>query len=258
MRLNEVQKKFTDMMLDHPDALNAPGQDFAALFETGGIALPERLKVYRNNIVGSLTGNLRASFPAVDDLTGKEFFDVMARSYILANPPREGNLNGYGSGFDDFIRTYTPAQTLPYLTDVANLEIGVNEAYYAKDDTALTAEILAKIPPEILRLTPRASMRLVQSAYPVSAIREFCLNKNRSENEQLDIGTDGEKLMIFRPEFEIVIARMQDDEFAFMTLLQTGNGGLGPALEKILQQHPNFNFQAFLQRHIALGSFTAP
>ena len=66
MRLNKMQENFRDLMLNHPRALDRPNIEFAALFETGDIPLPERLKVYRNNIMGNVSGALVNNFPPLE------------------------------------------------------------------------------------------------------------------------------------------------------------------------------------------------
>lgn len=253
MRLNKVQKKFSDIMLDRENVIEAPPGDFLALFAAGEIPLSERLKVYRNNIVGSLSEALRMNFSAVEDLTGKEFFTAMARNFILSSPPHEGDINEYGAGFDEFIASYTPAKGLPYLADVARLEIAVNAAYFAPDDAAMTA---AELSPENLHLQLRRSAQLVESKFPVSAIRRFCLNKNRGADEVLDISGGGEKLLVLRPELKIMIIELNDAEYDFLKSI-AGGVETATALEETLGRHPNFDFARFLQSHIALGSFAA-
>jgi hypothetical protein len=44
------------------------------------------------------------------------------------------------------------------------------------------------------------------------------------------------------------------DEHLMLSTLQTGQP-LGAAVEEVLAQHPDFDFGAFLQKHIALETF---
>ena len=259
MQLNDIQKKFRDIMLDHPRALEAPPEDFAALFDAGDIALPERLKVYRNNIVGSLSEVLINTFPLVDNLVGRDFMKGMARSFVLEHPPQEGCLNDYGAGFERFIAGFEPAKSLPYLPDVAALEIALNGAYNAADDRPLTAQALAAIAPEDLpdlELKFRSSVRLVSSRFPIDKIRAFCLRNEDQDGQTLDIAQGGVTLMIYRPALEVETIALEADEFAMLKSLQAGQA-LGGALESVLSAHPDFDFQKFLQRHLELGVFRA-
>jgi len=257
MQLNEFQKRFKDLMLDHPDALHAPPEDLVDLCRSGDIALPERLKVYRNNIVGSLTDVMLATFPVMEKLVGKEFLEMMARSFILKNPPNHGCLSLYGEGFAEFIEGFELAKSLPYLPDVARFELALNSAYYAADDRPLAAEALGRIAPEHLenlKLVLRDSVQLLRSRYPLSAIQDFCMSDTQEGTLNLDQG--GERLMIFRPALNTQTVLLDEDEYLMLVLLADGQT-LGAAVEKVLETHPNFDFQNFLQKHMSLETFRA-
>lgn len=257
MRLNEIQERFKDTILDHPDVVEQPPADFAVLFKEGGIPLPERLKVYRNNIVGGLTDTLILTFPLLEKLVGKDFLEGMARSFVLENPPESGCLNTYGTGFDKFIADFKPAESLPYLPEVAALEIAMTETYYAGNDTPMMPEDLSAIKPDNLpdlNVKLRNSVRLISSRFPLDEIRNFCLTEEEDNNKTLDLDQGGVDLMIYRPDLEVLIVKLQKDEMTMLKNLQQAQK-LGKALESTLNDHPGFNFQDFLQRHIELETF---
>lgn len=259
MRLNEMQHRFRDIMLNEPDVLKTPPPGFAAIFQEGDIPLPERLKVYRNNIVGGLTDILVVTFPVLEKLVGKDFLEQMARGFILENPPSEGCMNMYGAGFDDFIRGYGPAKDLPYLPDVAAFEIALTESYYADNDSPLTAEALADINPDTLSDLPlslRSSARLMASEYPLNDIRKYCLDENRHEEETLDLDAGPARLMVYRPGIEVLVVNLQPDEYKMLDMLRKG-ATLGGAVEATLETCEEFDFQAFLSRHLELETFSA-
>jgi len=258
MRLNKIQNNFRDLMLDHPDALHSPPEDLAAMFETGDIALPERLKIYRNNIVNTITDALADKLPTIEALVGREFLTLMARSFALENPPTGGCLNIYGAGFPEFIEGFELAKSLPYLPDMARLELSMNAAYYAADDTALTPQQLGAIAPEDLddiTLKPRAAVHLVDSKFPLLAIKDFCeKNKEGENNETLDISVPGQPIMVYRPALAVKLTPLGQDEFDMLSQLSEGRA-LGDAVETIIATYPDFDFAAFLQKHMALETF---
>ena len=257
MRLNKVQESFKDLMLDHPKALDSPPAEFASLFSEGEIPLPARLKVYRNNIVGSLTDLMLATFPTIEKLVGKEFFEGMARSFILKHPPAQGCLSLYGAGFAEFIEGFGPAKNLHYLPDIARFEIAMNDAYYAPDDMPLLPETLAVVPPEdlgALRLNLRSSVRLIASPFPLTAIRAFC--ENDDPKATLDIDSGGETLMVYRPHLQSLIVTVAPDDFAMLAALSE-NLTLGEALERTLSGHPAFDLQKFLTTHLGYETFSS-
>ncbi len=257
MRLNEAQARFKETMLDHPKVLEDLPADFAAIFNEGDIPLSTRLKVYRNNIVASLTDLLLATFPVMEKLVGKEFLEVMARSFILENPPAQGCLSFYGAGFDEFIAGFKPAQGLPYLPDIARMEIAINDAYYAPDDKPLRAEALAKIAPEelgALRLSLRTSACMLSSRYPLPAIKDFCFQDDGSAI--LDINSGGCALMVYRPSLESLVVTLGPGEYFMLSLLYEGRT-LGEATTLTMERFPDFDIQKFLARHMELETFSA-
>ena len=75
-----------------------------------GKAAVKRYNVYRNNVTVSLIDALAAVYPAVQRITGVEFFRAMARSHIRATPPNSPLLFEYGREFPVFIERYEYAQ----------------------------------------------------------------------------------------------------------------------------------------------------
>ena len=255
MQLNKVQSRFKDVMLDHPDVVANPPSDLEDVFETGDIPLSKRLKIYRNNIVGSVSDMMVATFPTLEKLVGKDFLEGMARSFILANPPRQGGLNLYGEGFAEFIEGFAPAKDLPYLPDIARLELALNAAYYAKDDAALSADELSNVAPEDLGdlvLKLRDSVHILKSNYPLTAIRDFAFSDQSGDPPDIDGG--GETTMVFRPVLACEIVILDEAEHHILGLFQDGMA-LGEAVEMTMSLYPAFDFQAFLQKFLSLETF---
>ena len=111
---------------------------------------PKRFAVYRNNVVIGLTETLKDAFPAVHRIVGTEFFQAMARAYVVLEPPRSPILLDYGAGFPDFIGEFEPAAGLPYLADVAHIERAWTESYHAPEASPIDPAALATVPPEQL------------------------------------------------------------------------------------------------------------
>src|SRR5690348_3602449 len=87
-----------------------------------GKASVKRYSVYRNNVTVSLIDALAEVYPAVQRLTGVEFFRAMARFHIRATPPTSPLLFEYGREFPAFIVSYEYAQALPWLEAVGRIE----------------------------------------------------------------------------------------------------------------------------------------
>ncbi len=117
LNLSELQEQFLDALAgaDQPDLLSLIDDR-----EPGAAA---RLAVYRNNWRCNLRNALAAAYPVVKRLVGDEFFNWMSDQYIDAHPSTSGNLDEYGREFSAFIRAFPAAESLPYLGDVAQLEL---------------------------------------------------------------------------------------------------------------------------------------
>ena len=256
MRLNEFQECFKDLMLDTPEALERPPADLAKFCRKDHMTLPARLGVYRNNIIGSITDMLVATFPLLEKLVGKEFLASMARRFLRDNPPTDGCLNLYGNGFAEFIENFAPAKGLPYLPDMARLELAMNKAYYARDDAPLKAKSLANIAPDSIgdtHLRLRDSVHLIFSPYPLIALQEFCLAEGMGEPPDLEQGQD--YLMVYRPYLDIETIALESSEYELLKNLQNKQV-LEEAVSAVIGIDEAFDFQAFLQRHLALETFS--
>ena len=104
-----------------------------------------------------------------------------------------------------------------------------------------------------LRLNLKSSVILVDSNWPIAAIRNFCLDTDQSGTLDLDQG--GCQLMVFRPEFTSLIQLLNPAEFHFLQGAQRGKT-IGEALEQTLSQWPDFKFDVFLQDHLKLQTFS--
>ncbi len=251
MRLSEIQIRFKDMMLGD----TSPDDDFSEIFAVNDIALPDRMNIYRNNVMGNVGNALMQNFPLLEKLVGREFLTAMARRYILAHPPTTGHLTFYGSDFDEFIKSYEPARNLPYLPDMAKLEILANLAENARDDFPLTASDLSEIPEDRLRMfhvKPRDSAHFMTSAWPLLNIRELCLK----HGEKVDMHSGGVFLMVHRPLLKTEITEISESEYAFLSRLH--QQPLGIAVADTLQLYPDFDFPTVLGRHINLQTFSKP
>src|SRR3546814_18820662 len=92
----------------------------------------------------------------------------MARVFAAATPPSSPVLLHYGAEFPDFIASFPPAESLPYLADVARIERAATEAYHECEAIPLILSALADVPPDrapMLRVRLHPSLRLVRPPY---------------------------------------------------------------------------------------------
>ena len=104
-----------------------------------------RFAVHRNNVVASLVDALAETFPVSQELVGEEFFRAMAKALRAAHRRRARCvLATYGDAFPAFVERFPPAQALPYLADVARLEMARVRAFHAADAQPVSAARLRR------------------------------------------------------------------------------------------------------------------
>jgi hypothetical protein len=230
-------------------------EPLASVIREDGLPFDKRLQVYRNNTIISLTEALEATYPVVSALVGEVFFAFAAKSYIVAQPPRVPRLAEYGAEFADFLAGFAPAQSLPYLPEVARLEWAINEAYHAPDDIGLAPQNLSSVSPEqyaALTFTLRTSCRLLHSPYRVDRIRRA--HQPGGSLEGLE--TAGEcHLLVYRPAADVELMSLDPAGFALLSKIG-GGATLEAAFEAAASEHSAFDLTAALGTHLTRGTFS--
>lgn len=238
-------------------ALTSPDREAPAVVAgPNGKAAVKRYNVYRNNVIVSLVDALAAVFPAVQRITGVEFFRAMARFHIRETPPHSPLLFEYGRDFPDFIARYDYAQAMPWLADTARIERAWLDAYHAADAMPLSAETLASVPPTHLGKTaflPHPSTRIVRSQY--AAVTIFTANRSPEPVRQID-AADPEDALITRPGLDVVIHRLPAGGASFIEHLVAGLP-LGEAAAATSATFPRFDLSRNIAGMISAGAFTA-
>lgn len=214
--LSEIQRKFSAALLD-PDRPPPAG-----VLGRHGKTDERRFAVHRNNLFVGLAEALAARFPVCQRLVGEEFFRAMARAYAAKHRPRSPVLISYGDDFPDFIRGFTPANEVPYLADMAQLEVARSSAYHAAEATPLRTETIACVRSEDLietRLGLHPSVRLVRSPYPVATI--WAAHQEGSHIEPPALW-EAEEVLVLRPEADVLMHRLPVGGHSFITALLAG------------------------------------
>jgi hypothetical protein len=257
------------MPLDHPSERLEPS--FAAVFAQGltdpahatpvdvvgprGKAAIKRYNVYRNNVTVSLINALAATYPAVQRITGVEFFRAMACFHIRATPPTSPLLFEYGRDFPAFIEGYEHARDMPWLADTARIERAWLDAYHAADAPTLSADVLAAVPSDRLGdvvFAAHPAARIVRSAHPAVAI--FAMNRVEGPITPLR-SSAAEDALITRPDMEVAVRLLPPGGAAFLKSLMDGVT-LGAAAAAAFAETPSFDLPANIAGMIEAGVFT--
>lgn len=221
-----------------------------------GKAPGKRYDVYRNNVTVSLIDALAAIYPAVERITGIDFFRAMARFHVRQTPPISPLLFDYGRDFPAFIAQYEHAQMMPWLADVARIERAWLDAYHAADATPLSPAQLAAIAPERLAdlvLIPHPAAGIVRSQF--AAVTIFAANRGTSPVGRIDASTP-EDALVTRAEFDVVVRHLPPGGAAFASSLMSGRP-LGEAAERALDAAADFDLASNITGLIEAGAFTS-
>ena len=221
-----------------------------------GKRVVKRYNVYRNNVTVSLIDALAAIYPAIQRITGVDFFRAMARFHVRATPPASPLLFEYGRDFPAFIESYEYARDMPWLADTARIERAWLDAYHAADLPVLATEALGNIEPASLaglRFRPHPAAQIVRSAYPAVAI--FAMNRTEGPVSPLR-SNEPEDALVTRPEQEVIVSRLPQGGATFLISLLAG-ASLGEAVTTAFEDAPSFDLQANLARMISAGVFSA-
>lgn len=246
--LAERQRGFATALLNA--ALPVP----AGLVGPDGEPSPKRFAVYRNNVVVGLTEALKDAFPAVHRIVGAEFFQAMARAYVVVEPPRSPILLDYGARFPEFIREFQPAAVLPYLADVARIERAWTDAYHAPEASPIDPTALAAIAPEQLpeiRLQLHPSTRLVRSQFPALTIWQ--MNVGDGVPAPVDLAAGGEDVLVVRALADVEVRLMSGGGFEFVQSLADGVSVLS-AMKAALTADHRFDLSANLSGLMQAGA----
>jgi hypothetical protein len=220
-----------------------------------GKSAVKRYNVYRNNVTVSLINALAAVYPAVQRITGVEFFRAMARFHVRVTPPTSPLLFEYGHDFPAFIEQYEYASSMPWLADVARIERAWLDAYHAADTVPLPAAELAAVPQEQLAdlvFIAHPATRIVRSRF--SAVTIVASNRGNDPAGPIDASTP-EDALITRPDLEVMLRHLPPGGATFVESLTSGRS-LGEAAASALDISPSFDISANIAGMIEAGAFT--
>lgn len=221
-----------------------------------------RFAVYRNNVVVSLIDALADTFPVTLELVGDEFFRAMAGVFVRAAPPKSALLTEYGEGFPAFIERFEPARSVPYLADVARLELLRVRAFHAADADPLSPDRVARAvaDPErlpALRATCHPSLGVLSSRYAIVSL--WAAHQGIGDLARVDPDVP-ENALVVRAGLEVQVVSLPPGGDVLVAGFASGLT-LGDAAALAASAHADFDLTlqfALLLRHGALTSLHLP
>ena len=223
----KAQQEFFDGLFD--PALPPP----AGLAIWNGSDPAVRFAVHRNNVVASLIDALADTYPVTQELVGEEFFRAMARIFIGVEPPRSRVLAFYGASLPAFIEHFPAAATVPYLADVARLEMLRVCAFHAADAAQIPADAIAQaiadvdlLPSLLAHLHP--SVGILRSKFAVISL--WAAHQGIADIATVDPYVP-ESALVVRPQLDVEVIRVTATASHFVERLLDG-ASLGTSFEQ--------------------------
>lgn len=242
-----TQQAFTTALLD-PDVAVPEG-----LVDPEGRPAGKRFNVYRNNVIVSLMDAMENAFPVISKLIGPQNFRNLARIFVKDHPPQSPLLMFYGDDFPAFLEGFAPLGHVPYLADVARLELARRHAYHAEDAVPVSPNALSAVSPERLMeacFTLAPAMQIVESPYPIVALWHYNMTDGAPKPQ-----AGAEVALISRPQLDLNMQAIAQDAGAFLNGLKD-NLTLGEAYEAGLAASKDFDLSAAIGLMLSGGLIT--
>jgi hypothetical protein len=194
--------------------------------------------IHRNNVRSAYLRVLQEAFPVVRRLVGDDFFRFLAHEYFNAHPPTTPLVARFGDSLPAFLEEFGPARSLPYLADVARLEIAWLESYHAADASCLNPMDLFRLVDEDaneVQLSLHPSLRLTNSPHPIHAI--WLRNKSEGNGSE-PVSPHGACVITVRPEAKVLTRTVSTATYFAINAMKDGVT-LGAAVERALEAAPN-------------------
>lgn len=230
----------------------------AGLTAWNGSDPARRFAVYRNNVVVSLIDALTDTFPVTLELVGEEFFRAMAGVFVRAAPPASVLLTEFGTDFPAFIARFEPARSVPYLADVARLELLRVRAFHAADADPVTPDRVAEAlaDPErlsALRVTCHPSLGILRSDYAVVSL--WAAHQGHGDLSCIDPNVP-ETALAIRPGLEVEVVALPLGGDVLVAGFMRGST-FGEAAGLAADASAAFDLAAQLALLLRFGAFTA-
>jgi len=239
---------------DFHTALRDPNEHIPkGLVDDQGAPAGRRFNVYRNNVTTSLMDALEEGFPVIRKLLDDVNFRNLARDYQANTPPSSPLMMHFGAAFPAFLRGHKSLVKIPYLGDVAELELALRRSYHATDSSPVNAEILGQLSEhQLLSATFDIAppVMLVCSKWPILGIWHYNSTENAPKPSPI-----GQCVMISRPEFDPRPEEITLGDVALIRDLQAEKP-LSDALQAAHSQDDAYDFGRILGQLLAGNAIT--
>jgi hypothetical protein len=252
--LRELQLEFTATLFNTLSDRGASSDRLNRWVRNDGIAVAERIDIYRNNLREGFVKALATGFPVIERLGGTDYFRQLALAFLQAHPSRAGNLHYIGEPFAPFLRERFGGSQYEYFADVAALEWAHQCALVAPDMPAITADAfsdMAAADYEHLVFEFQPACGFVDASCAV--VRVWRANQPETlSDEVIDVSSTADKVLVLRTPECVEFHSLPAARFALFRALGRGER-LGIALEHAQAAEPEFDLGDALRQLLDLN-----
>lgn len=247
--LTLFQDAFVSALAGDPDALIPWWED--------AIAGAAGLSVYRNTVAKGSADAIVANFPSVERVCGADWLSAAGALYALDHPPVRPSLVDYGQTFPDWLTRFPPAEDMPFLADLARLDMAWTRAHLAVDARPLVAAAFEALDADAFAAT-------AADLHPGAAVAGFADGlaglwialRAETPPQALELDDAPSAVLILRPDLEVEIRPLTAGGFAFLDACRQGQP-LALAAAAALAAEPGLDLAALFADLIAAGVFAA-
>ncbi|WP_395344655.1 DNA-binding domain-containing protein [Ningiella sp. W23] len=210
------------------------------------------VQVYHNNFIENGIRAMSISFPTVHFLLDEADFRGLARAFLLAHPKAQFDWADFGEEFAPFIMQTPGIDSMPYLTEVAELDWRMGTIEREKDVAfdAQSFNLLNERPHSELKFTLAPGFSIAKFLFPVELFYHFAntpsLHEQGAEREAFmqklnnsisdAINSDrARSIMLWRPDYKAKLLSLSDiNQTAFEQL--NSRDSIASVLEHFEQQ----------------------
>jgi hypothetical protein len=215
------------------------------------------LSVYRNTVAKGCADAIVANFPSVERVCGADWLSAAGARHAAEHPPARSSLLDYGQAFPDWLAAFPPAEDMPFLADLARLDLAWTRAHLAADTPPLAASAFEALDAEAFAATvadlhPSATV----AGFPDGLAGLWIALRDETPSESLELDDAPSAVMILRPGLEVAVHPLSPGGFAFLAACRQGQP-LALAAAAALAAEPGLDLAAQFAAFIAAGAFSA-
>ena len=215
LNLKQLQQQFSQSLLYQESDIALQ------LKEKQGFTSQQLLQIHRNNFVMSVTESLKSTFKYTEQLVGTDFFDSVARQFILQQPPTINNIIVYGEQFPLYLSNLTQLANMPYIAEMAKFEWLYEQCQKTvQQPIEFDLQSLQQINPddfEYLQFSIPSHCLIFESSQNINLLYQMLINNNV---EATNLDQQCYLLLEKEPNFTIKVTELTEQQWQLIQQLQ--------------------------------------